>query len=56
MIEECKVGLTDIVVVNSISRLGIDTVEVLDAINILRESQVRSMFDPFQFLMQTSPD
>lgn len=37
MIEECKEGLTDIVVVKSISRLGRDTVEVLDAINILRE-------------------
>lgn len=44
MIEECKAGLTDIVVVKSISRLGRDTVEVLDAINILRESQVRIIF------------
>lgn len=41
MIEECKAGLTDIVVVKNISRLGRDTVEVLDAINTLRESQVR---------------
>ena len=37
IIEECKAGLTDIVVVKSISRLGRDTVEVLDAINTLRE-------------------
>ena len=44
MIEECKAGLTDIVVGKSISRLGRDTVEVLDAINILRESQVRIIF------------
>lgn len=44
MIEECKAGLTDIVVVKSISRLGRDTVEVLDAINTLRESQVRIIF------------
>ena len=44
MIEECKVGLTDIVVVKSISRLGRDTVEVLDAINTLRESQERIIF------------
>lgn len=44
MIEECKAGLTDIVVVKSISRLGRDTVEVLDAINTLRESQVRVIF------------
>lgn len=44
MIEECKAGLTDIVVVKSISRLGRDIVEVLDAINILRESQVRIIF------------
>ena len=44
MIEEYKVGLTDIVVVKSISRLGRDTVEVLDAINTLRESQVRIIF------------
>lgn len=44
MIEECKAGLTDIVVVKSISRFGRDTVEVLDAINILRESQVRIIF------------
>lgn len=44
MIEECKAGLTDIVVVKNISRLGRDTVEVLDAINILRESQVRIVF------------
>lgn len=44
MIEECKAGLTDIVVVKSISRLVRDTVEVLDAINILRESQVRIIF------------
>ena len=44
MIEECKVGLTDIVVVKNISRLGRDTVEVLDAINTLRESLVRIIF------------
>lgn len=44
MIEECKAGLTDIVVVKSISRFGRDTVEVLDAINTLRESQVRIIF------------
>lgn len=44
MIEECKAGLTDIVVVKSISRLGRDTVEVLDAINTLRESQLRIIF------------
>lgn len=44
MIEECKAGLTDIVVVKSISRLGRDTVEVLDAINTLRDSQVRIIF------------
>lgn len=44
MIEECKAGLMDIVVVKSISRLGRDTVEVLDAINTLRESQVRIIF------------
>lgn len=44
MIEECKAGLTDIVVVKSISRLGRDTVEVLDAINTLREAQVRIIF------------
>lgn len=41
MIEECKAGLTDIVVVKNISRLGRDTVEVLDAINTLREAEVR---------------
>ena len=41
MIEECKAGLTDIVVVKNISRLGKDTVEVLDAINTLREAEVR---------------
>ena len=44
MIEECRAGLTDIVVVKNISRLGRDTVEVLDAINTLRESQVRIIF------------
>lgn len=44
MIEECKARLTDIVVVKSISRLGRDTVEVLDAINTLRDSQVRIIF------------
>lgn len=44
MIEECKAGLTDIVVVKGISRFGRDTVEVLDAINTLRESQVRIIF------------
>lgn len=32
MIEECKAGLTDIVVIKNISRLGRDTVEVLDAV------------------------
>ena len=32
MIEECKAGLTDILVVKSISRLGRDTVEVLDEV------------------------
>lgn len=44
MIEECKAGLTDIVVVKSISRLGRDTVEVLDAINTLKEADVRIIF------------
>ena len=44
IIEESKAGLTDIVVVKSISRLGRDTVEVLDAINTLGESQVRIIF------------
>lgn len=44
MIEEYKAGLTDIVVVKNISRLGRDIVEVLDVINILRESQVRIIF------------
>lgn len=44
IIEECKAGLTDIVVVKSISRLGRDTVEVLDAIKTLSESQVRIIF------------
>lgn len=43
-IEECKSGPTDIVVVKNISRLGKDTVKVLDAINTLRESQVRIIF------------
>ena len=38
MIEECRAGLTDIVVVKNISRLGRDTVEVLDAINTLKEA------------------
>ena len=44
IIEECKAGLTDIVVIKSISRFGRDTVEVLDAINTLGESQVRIIF------------
>lgn len=44
MINECKAGLTDIVVVKNISRFGRDMIEVLDAINTLRESQVRILF------------
>lgn len=44
MINECKAGLTDIVVVKNIHRLGRDTVEVLDAINALREAEVRIIF------------
>ena len=44
MIEECKAGLTDIVVVKNISRLGRDTVEVLDDINTLREAEVCIIF------------
>lgn len=44
MINECKAGLTDIVVVKNISRLGRNTVEVLDAINTLREAGVRIVF------------
>lgn len=44
MIEECKAGLTDIVVVKNISRLGRDTVEVLDAINTLKEADVCIIF------------
>lgn len=44
MIEECRAGLTDIVVVKNISRLGRDTVEVLDAINTLKEADVRIIF------------
>lgn len=44
MIEECRAGLTDIVVVKNISRLGRDTVEVLDAINTLKEADVHIIF------------
>lgn len=44
MINEGQAGLTDIVVVKNISRLGRDTVEVLDAINKLREADVRIIF------------
>ena len=44
MINECKAGLTDIVVVKNISRLGRDTIEVLDAINTLRGAGVRIIF------------
>lgn len=44
MIEECKAGLTDIVVVKSISRLRRDTVEVLEVINTLRALDVRVIF------------
>ena len=44
MIDECLCGLTDIVVVKNISRLGRDTVEVLDAINKLREADIRIIF------------
>ena len=44
MIEECKTGLMDIVVVKNISRLGRDTVEVLGAINTLKEADVRIIF------------
>lgn len=44
MIEECRAGLTDIVVVKNISRLGRDTVEVLYAINTLKEADVRIIF------------
>lgn len=44
MIEECRAGLTDIVVVKNISRLGRDMVEVLDAINTLKEADVRIIF------------
>ena len=44
MIEECRAGLTDIVVVKNISRLGRDTVEVLDAINTLKEADVCIIF------------
>lgn len=44
MIEECKAGLTDTVVVKNIGRLGRDTVKVLDAINTLREAGVRIIF------------
>ena len=40
MINECKAGLIDIVIVKNISRFGIDTVEVLDAINTIREAGV----------------
>ena len=44
MINECKAGLVDIVVVKNIGRLGRDTIEVLDAINTLREAGVRIIF------------
>lgn len=45
MINECKAGLTDIVVVKNISRFGRDTVEVLEAINILRKFNVRIILE-----------
>lgn len=49
MIEECKAGLTDIVVVKNISGLGRGTVEVLDAINTLKEADVRIIFRQEEF-------
>lgn len=44
MINECKAGLTDIVVVKNISILRRDTVEVLEVINTLKEAGVRIIF------------
>ncbi|WP_301590721.1 recombinase family protein [Anaerostipes faecis] len=44
MLKECESGLTDIVVVKNISRFGRDTVEVLEALNTLREENVRVIF------------
>ncbi len=44
MINECKAGLTDIVVVKNISILRRDTVEVLEVINTLKEADVRIIF------------
>jgi DNA invertase Pin-like site-specific DNA recombinase len=44
MIDECKAGLTDIVVVKNVSRFGRDTVKVLETVNELKEADVRVIF------------
>lgn len=44
MLNDCKAGLTDIVVVKNVSRFGRDTVKVLDAVNELKEADVRVIF------------
>lgn len=45
MMEECKAGLIDIVVIKSIRRLERNTVDVLNAINCLREVGVQIVFE-----------
>lgn len=44
MLNDCKAGLTDIVVVKNVCRFGQDTVKVLDAVNELKEADVRLIF------------
>ena len=45
MIDDCKNKQLDIVITKSVSRFGRDTVDTLEALKILRESDVRVIFE-----------
>ncbi len=45
MVEDCKAKKLEIILTKSISRFGRDTVEILDALNQLKECDVRVIFE-----------
>ena len=49
LLSDCEDGLIDIVIIKSVSRLGRDTVEVMDAVAKLVERNVLVLFDNEQF-------
>ena len=45
MIDDCKQNKVDIIITKSVSRFGRDTIDTLEALKELRESNVRVIFE-----------